>query len=400
MIPRHQLPVYSPISPAALARGAAAALGMRPGDAPAAARAISERHGARAVALTDSGTSALVLALRLAVGARGVVALPGYGCSDLTSAALAAGVRVRLYDLDPRTLGPDLDSVQGALCAGARAVVLVHLHGFPADAPALAELAAEFGATVIEDAAQAAGGSLGGTPLGGFGPLAVLSFGRGKGTTGGAGGALLATTPEWVSAVEHESERLGRGRAGWAPLAAAAAQWLLGRPALYALPSAVPMLRLGEMVYHEAHEPEPIPRAVAAVLRGTLLEDAAELNERRANAATLVHALAGESGVTPVRPIAHAEPGWLRLPVLADAAPAPRLGVLRGYPMTLAEHSELRPILLDGALPLPGSELLRDRLLTLPTHRHVGPEDVRRIADWLRRPGGQAIVRSRYAAAH
>ncbi|MDQ3520445.1 MAG: DegT/DnrJ/EryC1/StrS family aminotransferase, partial [Gemmatimonadota bacterium] len=76
---------------------------------------LTERFGAQAVALTDSGTSALVLALRLAAGAGGTVAFPGYACIDLAAAARFAGVRVRLYDVDPASLSPDLDSVRRTL---------------------------------------------------------------------------------------------------------------------------------------------------------------------------------------------------------------------------------------------------------------------------------------------
>lgn len=402
MIPRHQLPVHSPIAPASLATGAAAALGAGADHARAVAEAIARRYGARAVMLADSGTSALVLALRHAAGAGGVVALPGYGCIDLTAAALGAGVRVRLYDLNPHTLGPDLDSLQGALRAGARAVVLVHLYGYPADVPATRELAAEFGATVIEDAAQGAGGSLHGTPLGGFGPLVVLSFGRGKGTTGGAGGALLAITPEWELTVKSEAARLGRGGAGWRALAATAAQWLLGRPRLYAIPSAIPALRLGEMVYRPAHEPAAMPRAAAALLRRALRDDPAEVARRRAHARALGELAASGGDVMPVRPIAGAEPGYLRFALLAGPAhhPAPRLGVMRGYPRTLAEHAELHPALLPGQAPLPGSELLRRVLLTLPTHGQLRAHDVRRLERWLRQPHEPATADARYAAAH
>src|SRR5690606_10994117 len=118
VIGRHQLPVSSPISVRGLARGAAAAL--LGGSTPLVrlAAALRERFGASGTVLTDSGTSALVLALRLAAGRGGTVAYPAYGCVDLAAAAEYAGVRVRLYDLDPTTLSPDLDSVAAVLRRG------------------------------------------------------------------------------------------------------------------------------------------------------------------------------------------------------------------------------------------------------------------------------------------
>src|SRR5437764_10909928 len=117
-----QPPVISTVS----ARGFGAALraalarGLRSGARSVAAleRALATRFGARDVVLTDSGTSALVLALRAVLRPGGTVALPAYACVDLLAAAEATPARVRLYDVDPATLSPDLTSVDAALRRG------------------------------------------------------------------------------------------------------------------------------------------------------------------------------------------------------------------------------------------------------------------------------------------
>src|SRR5207237_8893759 len=141
--------------------------------------------------LTGSGTTALTAALIGVLKDRpGAVALPAYGCYDLATAADGANAPVLLYDLDPHTLAPDLPQLRDALRQGASAVVVVHFYGHPVDLGEVKRLAAERGALVIEDAAQAAGAKLDGRPVGTQSSLAVLSFGRGKGLTGGSGGAL------------------------------------------------------------------------------------------------------------------------------------------------------------------------------------------------------------------
>jgi len=82
--------------------------------------------------LTDSGTSALRLALSAAADAgRLPVAMPAYSCYDLATAAIGADVPVLLYDLDPLTLEPDEASLTQALEAGARTLVVAHLFGRP-----------------------------------------------------------------------------------------------------------------------------------------------------------------------------------------------------------------------------------------------------------------------------
>ncbi len=71
--------------------------------------------------LTDSGTTALTLAIRAAQRIRpGPVSLPAYCCYDLATAADGAGADVLLYDLDPLTLGPDWSSFERTLGRGSR----------------------------------------------------------------------------------------------------------------------------------------------------------------------------------------------------------------------------------------------------------------------------------------
>jgi hypothetical protein len=102
--------VYAPLSPGTLWKGAAALL--RRGRHPEAALRghLQVFYGADAVLLTDSGTTALSLALKVTCQGRDAL-LPAYGCYDLATAAMGAGVRVRLYDVASTTLGPDAASL-------------------------------------------------------------------------------------------------------------------------------------------------------------------------------------------------------------------------------------------------------------------------------------------------
>lgn len=249
MIWRRIPPVLSPVSTKALAAGAGAVLGLRRDSSAAVGEALRLRYGARDALLTDSGTSALVLILRKLLPAGGTVALPAYACIDLTSAAVGAGVGVRLYDIDPTTLSPDLDSVRAVISRGADAIVVAHLYGYPADFPGVQKLAAERGIPLIEDAAQGSGGTLGGRLLGSFGDSSILSFGRGKGTTSGSGGALLVNTEslaEWTGKLREDLVSASRGAV---PVLSLLAQRVFSDPLLYNIPASIPALKLGEMVY-------------------------------------------------------------------------------------------------------------------------------------------------------
>lgn len=395
---RRQAPVLSPVTARALADGLGAAVGLR-GNAHEWVRAeLRQLYGCGDALLTDCGTSALVLALRRLVPPRGLVAYPAYACIDLTTAALGAGVGVRLYDVDPATLSPDLDSVRAAITRGVDAIVVAHLYGYPADVVGVRELAGERAIPVIEDAAQGVGGTLHGMFLGSFGDVAIRSFGRGKGTTGGAGGAMLVRDPtlaDWTTNLRRE---LPAGSRGTKELLALLAQRVLAHPYLYSLPSSIPGLALGEMVYHAPRTPRGMSDASAAILRSTLQLETREASARRARATHLLSLMHGIGGVSQVRPILGGASGFLRLAMIDTAGtkrPRADLGALPGYPLTLDQHAQLRPLLAAGERAGKGSQLLRDRLFTLPTHSHVGRVDLSRLSEWL----GASQVSSEFLAA-
>src|SRR3989442_356539 len=201
---RRQPPAYSPVSLSALWSATLHGLRLAP-DTRANLIALLEcEYAADHVILLGSGTQALQIALRLAMSRVGdpSVALPAFTCFDVASAAVGASARLRFYDVEPSTLAPDLESLERVLERGTRVVVVTPLYGLPVDWDTIDALAVRHGAIVIEDAAQGHHARWRGRPLGSLGSLSVLSFGRGKGLTGGAGGAPLLREPNLWRALE------------------------------------------------------------------------------------------------------------------------------------------------------------------------------------------------------
>lgn len=380
----HQLAAFSPLPFTAIARGIGA---MRDGRARLAA-VLAREYDAHAVTLTDSGTSALQLAIRSAmpnaahdgpVPRQRVVALPGFTCFEVATAALGAGVAIALYDVDPDTLAPDLASVERALRAGASAVVVSPLYGVPVDWTPCATLIHSYHAAVIEDAAQGHGARWRGRPLGALGDLSILSFGRGKGWTAGGGGALLHRRSAPGAPLEELSPADGPASA----LAMAAAQWALGRPSLYGLPARMPALGLGRTVYHTPHAPTAMSDVTAALVLQTQAHAAREAAVRRTNGERWQLELAPIRGLDSVRTPAGALPGHLRFPLrvrrgmasFGDADAARRLGIAPTYPSPLAELTAVRDRRVDPLAPLPGAVTLARELITLPTHSRVTGEE-------------------------
>jgi dTDP-4-amino-4,6-dideoxygalactose transaminase len=342
--------------------------------------------------LTDSGTTALRLALH---GAhhfhQGPVALPAFSCFDVATAVVGADVPAVFYDLDPATLGPDLDSLREALKEGASVVVVVHLYGIPVEMTAVRRLAAEFGVLIIEDAAQGFGAEYDGRPLGSIGSIGILSFGRGKGLSAGSGGCLVATGNRGAKLISALDTRALQRTRGWSSVMKAAAQWTFGRPTLYAIPYAIPWLRLGETHYRGPWEPMRISIAASAVLAKTVQLALKEVERRRCNADTLSAMLGSAPGVEIIRPPTNGRSSRLRLPVLVDAelrqcfmsGEAVRLGIAPGYPKPLTELPQLSDLgLRDGAYP--GASLLCRALFTMPTHSLLRAKDLTALAGLLR----------------
>lgn len=344
------------------------------------------------MALLDSGTSALAVALRFAAQRRPgrPVLLPAWGCYDLATAADAAEVEVGLYDLDPATLGPDWDSLASGLRGEPAAVVAVHFFGVPVDLQRLSTLTRAAGAALIEDAAQGAGGELGGKPLGAWGDLSLLSFGRGKGLTGGRGGALLAHQESWREAVATVA--LPPGRESAAEAIALLAQWLLTRPGIYRLPASLPWLGLGQTVYHPPHPAAGLSALAAGTLAVTLDLAISEADRRRRHAAWLRERIALGACQVPSG-VAGGVPGWLRLPVVLpreqsaalSKGSARALGIYPGYPLALAELPGFGARLTERNTPTPGARELARRLVTLPTHGGLRDADLERLVAWCGR---------------
>jgi dTDP-4-amino-4,6-dideoxygalactose transaminase len=273
---------------------------------------------------------------------------------------------------------------------------MAHLYGLPVDADAVHAAAARYGALVIDDAAQGAGANWRGRPLGTWGSLGVLSFGRGKGITAGRGGALLANDARGAAALETIRGALAPARTAPSEPLTALAQWLLARPALYAIPASLPFLRLGETVYHPPEPPRAMSRFAAGVLARTIMLADAEAERRRLTAGEWVRALAGRPGAHALTPPASkCVAGALRQPVLVvDPAvharftsPAARaLGILPAYPTSLADLEGFRSRIRNVADDFSGARKLAPSLFTLPTHSRLGRDDTQRLAGWLQEP--------------
>lgn len=150
----------------------------------------------------NSGTSALICALVAAgVGPGDEVLLPAYTWVGSAAAITLVGAVPVLCEIDS-SLTLDPNDMAKKVTAHTKAVLVVHMRGISADMDAIIAVAQERGIRVIEDVAQANGGTYRGRMLGSIGDLGCFSLQQSKVITAGEGGMLVTQGEElWQRAV-------------------------------------------------------------------------------------------------------------------------------------------------------------------------------------------------------
>lgn len=140
----------------------------------------------------SNGTVALELCL-YGVGLEpgDAVVVPSRTFVATAHAVVLCGGQPQFADVDPDTGNVTAASLEAAADEKTRAVIVVHVAGWPADMPAIRALCDRKGWALIEDCAQAHDAAIDGISVGAFGDAAAFSFCQDKiMTTGGEGGMV------------------------------------------------------------------------------------------------------------------------------------------------------------------------------------------------------------------
>ena len=171
-------------------------------------------HG---LAVTN-GTVALELCLRaLGVGPGDEVVTTPRSFVATANSIVLCGARPVFADVDPDSQNITPASVEAVMTGDTRAILAVHLAGWPCDMDGLRELASQRGLHLVEDCAQAHGATVSGAKVGSLGDIAAFSFCHDKIiSTGGEGGMLITDDEElWAKAAAFRNHgRDPRSRPG------------------------------------------------------------------------------------------------------------------------------------------------------------------------------------------
>ena len=161
--------------------------------------ALAQRVEAPYVAAVSSGTAGLHLCMRLAgVGPGDEVVTTPFSFVASANCALYEGATPVFADIHPQTLNLDPVAVEAAITPRTKAMLPVHVFGYPAELDELQAIASRHGLAIVEDACEALGSEYRGRPIGATGHPAVFAFYPNKQMTTGEGGAVaVASEQEW-----------------------------------------------------------------------------------------------------------------------------------------------------------------------------------------------------------
>ena len=140
----------------------------------------------------SSGTAGLHLGVRaLEIGEGDEVITTPFSFVASANCLLYERAVPRFVDIEVDSLGLDPGLVEDAATTRTRAILPVHVFGRPCRIDALGSIARQHGWSIIEDACEGLGSSVGGRPLGSFGDVAVFAFYPNKQITTGEGGMVV-----------------------------------------------------------------------------------------------------------------------------------------------------------------------------------------------------------------
>ena len=327
-----------------------------------------------------NGTAALELALEaLNIGPGDEVIVPARTFVATASAVVRCGATPIVADIDIHSQNMTVEATSAVLSERTRAIIPVHLAGWPADMDDLMSFARASGLLVIEDCAQAHGATLNGQPVGTFGDVGCFSFCQDKIiSTGGEGGMVVTANTDLYKTMWSLRDH------GWD--------------------------------YDKAHEENPAPgfrwlverfatnwrmtESQSAIGRLQLRKLGGWVKRRRMLASHLDAAIAGNPAAVPLTPPENARHSYYRYNILLDrkalrknwtrdrvveelnssGIPArvgacPDISAEQAFTNARLNTSQSRPVARD----------LEDRTIALPVHPTLSDGNITFIAETLRR---------------
>lgn len=159
--------------------------------------AMAKYLGVKHAVATSSGTTALHLALSvLGVTHADEVIVPSYTFIASANAVVYTGASPMFCDIDPVTWCIDVEDAKECITEVTRAIMPVHINGYPCNMDSIIKFALEHKLVIVEDACQALGGRYDDCMLGALSHVGCFSFFANKQLTTGEGGMCVTNSDE------------------------------------------------------------------------------------------------------------------------------------------------------------------------------------------------------------
>lgn len=166
---------------------------------------FESRFGIGNIVLVPQCRVGIYLAVKHAiVDGRDEVIVPAYTIYDVVNMILGGGGKPVFCDVKRNTANIDPNAIKKKITAKTRAVIVPHLHGLAADLEEIRTICDEKNVLLIEDVAQALGGTYDEKPLGTIGDISVFSFGRAKNVNSFFGGAISVKDKRMKDSIYRE----------------------------------------------------------------------------------------------------------------------------------------------------------------------------------------------------
>ena len=316
------------------------------------------------------------------------IAMSAYTCPDIAAAAIRAGYKIRVLDVDPDTTGISVTKAKVENCA---AVVLSNLYGITDS------VEPDVDCLVVDDACQGALSFRGSDKVGiSSDKIGVFSFGRGKAYCGAGGGMLLV--PKSYLELNQEICRIYEGMKKETLLNALSLVikslvfWILEHPIFYRIVLSLPGLKIGETNVNCNFRFLKGLRIrknllVAFVKFEDLKREGSQKQVKRYEEA--LSKLSNSHLKHPFR--TNENQGLIRYPLLLGSEKIEKifsssksklkyLGITRSYPKTLRNYFKLEEFAGSSEVTY-NAELVAKTILTLPIGPYVTEADVKEIVE-------------------
>jgi dTDP-4-amino-4,6-dideoxygalactose transaminase len=344
----------------------------------------------------SSGKAALTIilkALHELTPERNEVLIPAYTCYSVPSAILKAGLKVKLCDINPGTLDFDFDQLKKILSQPSAnnsnnsilAVIPTHLFGLPADVNQIRKINTDDKVTIIEDAAQAMGGTLKEKKIGTLGDAGFFSLGRGKAFSTIEGGIIITNNNSFANNITKQMKSLpAYNMLEIIKLVIySITLTIFMRPALFWFPKSLPFLKLGQTIFEIEFPLKKMSSFQAGLAKNwqARLKNIISIRQQKVNAFTasfqkndnLTSSMIYQNGNHPL----------LKFPLkiydsqifdkILSKSEKQGLGIMRTYPDSINNIKELQNYFKNKTYPK--ATMISKHLLTLPVHHFLSLSD-------------------------